>query len=458
MSMMLFAPVVLIIIAVLVYLGIAFNGGNFSMNLSGSLKELTDNQVIDEGQAEKIKIYYQKKKEDSNIAMVILSVIGVILIGLGIILVFAHNWYQIPKFIKLGISIFILIIAQVIFFVNIHKKKTSLLAVEGSSIFLAIISAATIALISQIYHIQGSFEDFMFAWMIMILPIPYIYGSALTGILYMIGITIWANGYQASIFDFDSKANIIMYLLIIPFVLNFITKNIYALRERFVELVLFITMIINLYQLSYNESNIINSVIVFNSILVVILFMSSFFKRLNLNLTKVLAQITIVFQMLIMAFQKHNYNNELMRSNQNLFSDIASLLIILIALIGFYYFVRKKEYEKLLYASTPVLLILGNYGFDTKYATDISFYIINIYLIVIAVCLIITSNKTNNLLKLNAGLVITIILIFKWFADMGFGIIERAIGFIAVGAFLIVINLKILKKKKEVLKNEQVDE
>ncbi|HCC07640.1 MAG TPA: hypothetical protein DEP72_05715 [Clostridiales bacterium] len=446
----------ILILLVLVIVG-AFAGMSFkSRGVLDNLKELVENQLLETEQAEKIKAYYQNKKANSNIAIIILSVIGVILIGLGIILVVSYNWYQIPKFVKLGIGLTVLVAAQCVFFLNIYKKKTSLLAVEGSSVFLTLMIAAVIALIGQVYNLPGTFEEFLFMWLLLILPIPYIYGSSITSIIYLIGTSIWMYAPGVRLFEFSDKSNIIMYLIMVPFALKFISNNKYILREKFIEITLFLTIAINLIMFSYSQNNILNPLVMINSILVVILFISSVVKKLNLNLTQMLVKITIIIELIILAFDKYYHYIDISKVNiyKDVFTNFISVFIFLIALGVFYYCMKKKDYENLLYVIVPVAFTFTGYIFDGKYSADLTYYFINIYLMFIAINFILRSTHINSLRMLNAGLLITIILVFKWFLSGEFGILQRAAGLIISGVILIVLNMTMIKRKKEVKGDE----
>jgi len=424
-----------------------------------NVKELTENQVIDSGQAEKIKFYYQSKKANSKLAAGILSIVGAILVGLGIVLVFVHNWHELPKMSKLGVGSELVIISLIIFIRNISKKKTSLLAVEGSSVLLALMVGAATFLIGKAYNLPITSWGLLLIWMILILPIPYIYGSALTGIIYMIGITIWIISPDANLFEFSEKVDLIMYLPIIPFALKFISHNKFTVRERLVELVLFVVIVNGLMILTSTTQNpVVNPFVMFNMIVVVILFISSIMKKLNLNMTKLLAKITIVTQMLLVVISGYPYYIEdgIMYTYIDVFNIVVSMLMLLVAMLGFYYFVKNNKSGKILYAITPVLLIFSEFANKYQHIDQAPFYVVNIYLIIVAVILIYRSTIVGSLSKLNSGWLITIILSLRWFFDNEAGVLERATGFIIIGAILIIFNMLMLKKKKALVEREEV--
>jgi uncharacterized membrane protein len=63
------------------------------MNILKELDELTKAQVISPESAENIRNYYKSKQEQSgNRLFIVFGILGAILVGLGLILIIAHNW------------------------------------------------------------------------------------------------------------------------------------------------------------------------------------------------------------------------------------------------------------------------------------------------------------------------------------------------------------------------------
>ncbi|MFT6335528.1 MAG: putative membrane protein [Saprospiraceae bacterium] len=67
------------------------------MSLINDIEKLIGEGIISEETANRIKNYYKSKEvKSSNRLLVIFGVLGAFLIGLGIILILAHNWDQLP--------------------------------------------------------------------------------------------------------------------------------------------------------------------------------------------------------------------------------------------------------------------------------------------------------------------------------------------------------------------------
>jgi len=86
----------------------------FLKELKKQLPILKRNDVIDEKTAEKISSYYKIRQNESS-GTTILTIVGslaAILIGSGIILLFAYNWNEIPKWLRTCLSFLPLIGGQ----------------------------------------------------------------------------------------------------------------------------------------------------------------------------------------------------------------------------------------------------------------------------------------------------------------------------------------------------------
>lgn len=157
------------------------------------LPQLISKGVLSEDTAAQLKNYYGEvdEKPAYNIALLLAAVLGAVLIGGGVILLFAHNWDQFSRPVRTLLSFAPLVIAQLIYGYVFFKKSKSTPWVESTSAFLMLMLAACIALISQTYHIQGAFEDFLLVWMLLSIPLLYLMNATLPAIFYLVGISSW---------------------------------------------------------------------------------------------------------------------------------------------------------------------------------------------------------------------------------------------------------------------------
>jgi len=143
--------------------------------------------------ARKLVEYYRVQKSGGpSRLLVIFSILGGLLISLGVILLFAHNWDDLTNHIRAGICLGLVLLTQAIATYALVRKASSISWMNTSAVanFLAI--GAAIALISQTYHMPGSMEGFLKVWLLLGLPILYVFQSSLSGVLYYVLLVSWA--------------------------------------------------------------------------------------------------------------------------------------------------------------------------------------------------------------------------------------------------------------------------
>ena len=108
-----------------------------TMDLPDDLPELVKAGVISEDTAAAIASYYNNKKEPStNKLFVVFGILGAILVGLGIILIIAHNWDDLSRSLKTVFAFLPLLIGQLLCAFAFLKKPGNVAWRESSSVFL----------------------------------------------------------------------------------------------------------------------------------------------------------------------------------------------------------------------------------------------------------------------------------------------------------------------------------
>lgn len=157
------------------------------------LEELIAAGIISEETAQQIAAYWQDRSRNKPSKLpVVFSILGGLLVGLGIILVVAHNWDNLSHLSKMIFAFLPVLIGQGAGLYTLLKQPQSNAWREGSSVFLIFAIGACIAMVSQIYHIEGELSDFMYSWIWLALPIMYVLDSAIASLLFWIGISMYA--------------------------------------------------------------------------------------------------------------------------------------------------------------------------------------------------------------------------------------------------------------------------
>ncbi len=186
------------------------------MSLLKELPELIASGIITADQADEIERHFQKKAEHSpNRQIIVFSILGAILVGLGIILILAHNWQDLPRPIKVSLAFIPLFVAQFLCYRGLQLDQVPRWK-ESAATFLFFMVGASIALISQIYQLGGSLSTFMLTWLLLTLPMIYLLRSNMVSLLYLIGIT-----YSTFVSEYFPHNDLVTYWLLLALALPY---------------------------------------------------------------------------------------------------------------------------------------------------------------------------------------------------------------------------------------------
>jgi uncharacterized membrane protein len=195
------------------------------MALKNDLHELVEKGVISPEIAEKIENYYLSTYEKKDYRFTIFGVLGSLLVGLGIILIIAHNWDHFPKAVKVIFSFLPLLLSQLLVGYCILKEKSTAWK-ESSGVLLFFSVGACISLIAQVYNIPSDLDAFVMTWTLLCAPVVYILQSKSLVILHLVFATFYAI---VSDLGYGESYNIWVYLLflglLVPFYIQLVQKD-----------------------------------------------------------------------------------------------------------------------------------------------------------------------------------------------------------------------------------------
>ena len=424
------------------------------MNILKDIPELVKAEVINEETADKIREYYKSKNAStSNKLLVSFSVIGSLLIGLGIILILAHNWDELNTTVKTLLAFVPLIIGQVVCTYVFFKQRDSIAWREASSVFLFITVGSCISLISQIYNIPGSIASFIITWMLLCIPLVYLLRSSLVSLFFIVGITYYH--YYCNYVLHDNIKNyeyFILILLVIPHYILLLKENkeqnFIAFHNWFLPLSVGSTILVFT---NHNEELIFPALISFFTIFYLIGSLPIFDnKKFITNGLKITSACSSIIYLLMQSFKWFWEDLIKVKFEFKIPSDyseiIASIILIIIAIGLFIYLIKTHpNYELdihhfLFVVAIPIFFI----GLKTSFSQ----IFVNLLLLAIGIFYIWKGNKKNHLGILNYGLLVITLLIICRFFDTKITFIIRGLLFVLVGIGFLVSNLFILKKRK----------
>lgn len=188
------------------------------------LPELVNNNIISPQTATDIEKYYAAKKQpQGNLLLTIFGALGGILVGLGIILIFAHNWDNLTKSARTVLAIAPLLAAQLLTAYCIIKDKSSTWKnASGTLLFFTV--GASIALVAQIYNLPGSLENFLLTWVLLCSPLMYLLRSNVLAVLHLVFATYYVG--QGNYFDTGKPWPYLLFIaILIPYYLQQLKKE-----------------------------------------------------------------------------------------------------------------------------------------------------------------------------------------------------------------------------------------
>jgi uncharacterized membrane protein len=165
-----------------------------SKNILQALPELIQAGVITAETADQIRGYYRLREgKPANVLFIVFGILGALLVGLGIILMLAHNWDGLPRAARTGLAFLPLVLGQGLGGFVLLRKAQSPTWRESVATLLLLAVGASISLVSQIYHITtGNLSGFLLTWMLLGLPLIYLLRSSTVSLFYLLGITWFA--------------------------------------------------------------------------------------------------------------------------------------------------------------------------------------------------------------------------------------------------------------------------
>ncbi|MBU1693671.1 MAG: DUF2157 domain-containing protein [Verrucomicrobia bacterium] len=162
--------------------------------LLNELPGLVGQGILTAGQAESLRRYYASCSASSGRRwlLTLFGILGAVLVGFGIILLLAHNWEQLSRPVRAGLSLSLLLFGQVMAGQAVFRPAPTGGLREASSAFLVLAVGASLALITQTYHFAADAETFTLTWTLLGLPLVYTHAAVMPALFYLAGISTWS--------------------------------------------------------------------------------------------------------------------------------------------------------------------------------------------------------------------------------------------------------------------------
>lgn len=420
-----------------------------------ALPELIEAGLMNEKQALAIRDYYEKKPDRSGArALLIFGILGALLVGLGLILIIAHNWDQLSRSVKIALAFLPLLMGQALALYVLWRKKEQKVWMEGAATFLFLAFGACISMISQIYNIPGQVSDLLFIWMILGVPLVYLMRSSMASFIFLVGITYY--GCQLGYIEYPTQIPYgywLLLLLILPHYYLLNKKSPFSNFTIFHHWMIPLSLIIILGTFGQQEE-----------LLMFLAYFSMFGwlyligrltyfedQALRNNGFLVMGSLGSIIILLMLSFDffwEELYRQRLDINSWNSTPEFwVAIIITLLASAFLFLLVRKNGSQKIALMEVLFLIFLLIFGVGL-YAPGQALLMVNILLFILGIFYIRKGIREDHLGILNYGLLIITALIICRFFDTKWSFILRGTLFVMVGIGFFVANYQMLRKRK----------
>ena len=420
------------------------------------LPDLVSKGIITQAAADNLRGHYgEVKTADKKWFVIILcSVLGALLIGLGIILLFGHNWEELSRPMRTVLSLLPLMIGQALAFWVVLKRPESQALKEGTATFLSLMVGASIALISQTYNIPNDTPVFILTWMLLIVPLTYFMEATIPAVIYVAGVSVWSGHY----WDEPLKAFLFWPLLaaVIPHFIWSLRQEKYTIRSAILALVMAIGICVGAgFTLGRTWPG---SWIVIDSSMITLFYLLGAweFQGVSTNWQRpfqILGGIGIFILMFMFTFRfpwesisRKYYDAPNEMSSWTAIPDhILTFALIGGAMFLFFQFAKRQDWMRTLFGALPLLALFGYAvgGSSSVFPT----FLFNIFLLTVSVYRLMMGIRATNLSVINTGMVMLSALVLARFFDSEINFILKGLVFILIGIGFLATNVVILRRK-----------
>ena len=429
--------------------------------LNSELPKLTETGIINEETAARIRDHYfnQDEKPAYNIALIITSILGALLIGGGITLIFAYNWEDLSRSSRTILSFAPLITAQLFFGFAYFFRKDSLAWKESTSGFLMLMMGTSIALIDQTYSLGGRMQDFVLTWMLLTIPLIYLANSTLVSILYMMGIAWWTSLTGSFFYYGEDIYYWVLIIAVIPHLLiNTDPKNI-TIRSNILGWTFAISLVLAanwIIPVKYAPYRYLLKGCIYAALYLVGKYYYAKGSTMWARPFQTVGIAGVAISSMILSYKWHfmfeDISDWFRESDYEGTAHVINIALVSIfstLYLGMIIFHKiKKNHFNYFVPLYPWLVLAGIYLYNIDHSR-LTVILFNLFIFAYGIYYLVNGFKQRTIALVNAGMAFISALILIRFFDSHVSFLVKGTAFIIVGVGFLVANIILLKKMKK---------
>jgi Predicted membrane protein (DUF2157) len=430
--------------------------------LLSELPDLVTKGVLNQETADTLQRHYssQPAGPPRRIGFILSAILGSVLIGAGIILLVAHNWDFLSRPVRCVIAFTPLVLSQALAVFVLIRRNGSAAWRETAAILNVAAIGTAIALVSQTYQIQGDFARFILVWMILALPIVYVFQTSVGLSAYFAGATVWVFSSKHGDF-FGAHPNDLwawpLLFLGLPAFITLLRQNRNGYGTLLATTALAIASAFSLGQTDEigAQSFWRCSFAAYWSLIYLVGAVSFFdWRPTRFHPFVAFGWIGILSEAVFLSFRDEWRNRQwqsavdfLPRHYPDLLAFGIQVVWIAAALLFAGYALWKKRESNLAPAAlTPIVMVAW---LISKQTGDdlVPSLLINFFMLALGVYTLLRGIRSERVVEANLGMVVIAVLATARFFDTDLEFVVRGIAFILIGLGFLVTNLIVFKRK-----------
>ncbi|MDD2702509.1 MAG: DUF2157 domain-containing protein [Candidatus Omnitrophica bacterium] len=424
-----------------------------SRNLKWLYRELpvlVNKEIISQQNADRIKQYYGQVSEagKKKAFLVVCSVLGALLIGLGIISLIAHNWELLSRPVRAVLSLVPLVIGIVLTGRAIIKEPPSQGFWEAAATFLTLMVGASISLICQTYNIPGDPRSFVLTWMLLSVPLVYLAGVTIPALIYIIGITSWAGAYIG-----DNAALSLCYwplmAVVAPHFISILKQKGFVVRANLFSSILALSLA--LYTASFMIWFMPHLWMVYLSLLFASMYLigTRRFPAISHDWQipfRRIGELGVIVVSLILTYRGAwsmipYWDSRDMKPFEFQGGILLVIIYSIVTLLLVIEAIKEKRFGNVLIGIAPVAAVAG-FSFSSA-----AMVLYNIYFLIFSLERVRSGFRENKVRAVNTGLLLLILVVMLRFFDSGINLVLKGLVLILLGAGFLVVNMVVIRRK-----------